>query len=81
MTAVQMNNLWSYLDGMSLPLTDRKWLADKLLGSAGEPVGNTMQLETALRKFHRDWGGQKTAMEIADELRSGRANSRNVDTW
>ena len=34
MTTVQLNNLWSYIQGMSLKKKDREWLASKLL----EPV-------------------------------------------
>ena len=38
-------------------------------------------LDAALAKFHKDWGGEGTAMEIAEELRSSRENSRTVETW
>ena len=38
-------------------------------------------LDAALAKFHKDWGGEGTAREIADELRSSRENSRTVETW
>lgn len=34
MTAMALNNLWSYIQGMSLKKKDREWLAGKLL----EPV-------------------------------------------
>ncbi|MBQ6195609.1 MAG: hypothetical protein IJK43_14525 [Prevotella sp.] len=34
MTAMQLNNLWAYIQGMSLKKKDREWLASKLL----EPV-------------------------------------------
>ena len=34
MTAMALNNLWSYIQGMSLKKKDREWLASKLL----EPV-------------------------------------------
>lgn len=38
-------------------------------------------LNAALAKFHKDWGGNGTAMEIAEELRTSRANTRTVETW
>jgi hypothetical protein len=38
-------------------------------------------LDAALAKFHKDWGGEGTAKEIAEELRSSRDNSRTVETW
>lgn len=31
MGTVSMNNLWSFIQGLSLPAGDRKWLASKLL--------------------------------------------------
>ena len=31
MTAVQLNNLWTYIQGMALKKKDREWLAGKLL--------------------------------------------------
>ena len=31
MNAVSMNNLWTYLEGLSLTASNRKWLAEKLV--------------------------------------------------
>ena len=31
MTSVALNNLWTYLNGLSLKRKDREWLANKLL--------------------------------------------------
>lgn len=39
------------------------------------------KLNAALAKFHKDWGGDGSAMEIADELRGSRMDSRIVETW
>jgi hypothetical protein len=41
MTAVQLNNLWSYIQGMSLKKKDRDWLAGKLL----EPTADDAKTE------------------------------------
>ena len=38
-------------------------------------------LEESLAKFHDDWGGSGTPMEIAEELRNGVVNSRTVEAW
>lgn len=38
-------------------------------------------LDAALAKFHKDWGGDGSSLEIAEELRSGRGNTRTVETW
>ena len=31
MTTFALNNLWAYLQGLSLSQTDREWLANKLI--------------------------------------------------
>ena len=31
MTTFALNNLWTYLQGLSLSQSDRKWLADRLI--------------------------------------------------
>ncbi len=36
MTTFALNNLWSYIQGLSLSTKDRKWLANKLI----EPVAD-----------------------------------------
>lgn len=46
MTAIQLNNLWTYIQGMSLKKNDREWLAGKLL----EPTAD--DAETARQKAH-----------------------------
>ena len=45
MTAMALNNLWSYIQGMSLKKKDREWLAGKLL----EPVDDA---KTARQKAY-----------------------------
>ena len=36
MNAVSMNNLWTYLQGLSLTASNRKWLAARLVEPASE---------------------------------------------
>ena len=36
MNAVSMNNLWTYLQGLSLTASSRKWLAARLVEPASE---------------------------------------------
>lgn len=42
---------------------------------------NDAWVEESLAKFHDDWGGSGTPMEIAEELRNGVVNSRTVEAW
>ena len=39
------------------------------------------RLDAALAKFHKDWGGNKDAVEVAQELRQGAEMVREVETW
>lgn len=47
MNAISMNNLWSYLQGLSLTSNNRKWLADKLIS-----VNETKQKSSSIKKIH-----------------------------
>jgi len=46
MTAFALNNLWTYLQGLSLSQTDREWLASKLI----MPKERTTELSAEERK-------------------------------
>ena len=59
--------------------TNKKHTAEEFAG-VGANMDDDM-LNTALAKFHKDWGGEEDAMTIAEELRSSRENSRTVETW
>ena len=39
------------------------------------------RLDAALARFHKDWGGDKSPMEIADELRQGAEMVKDVEVW
>lgn len=43
MTSVALNNLWTYIDGLSLKKKDREWLADKLLETNAEDAKTAQQ--------------------------------------
>ena len=40
MTTFALNNLWTYIEGLSLKRKDREWLANKLL----EPVADDKKI-------------------------------------
>ena len=46
MTTVALNNLWTYLQGLSLSQSDREWLVDKLI----MPKETTPELSTEEQK-------------------------------
>ncbi len=60
MNAVSMNNLWAYLQGLSLTDSNRKWLAERLVEtvSAVPPVLHTYEeamsdLDLSEQEFER----------------------------
>ena len=48
--------------------------------TAARPNGNE-RLEAALRSFSKDWGGDGSAQDIANDLRRNVVNDRTVETW
>ena len=40
-----------------------------------------LRLDAALARFHKDWGGNKNPVEIANELRQGPELVNDVETW
>mgnify|MGYP007070068845 CR=1 FL=1 len=65
MTAIQLNNLWSYIQGMSLKKKDREWLAGKLL----EPVDDA---KTAQQKAYVKETLTRALKEVEEAKREGR---------
>ena len=63
MNAVSMNNLWAYIQGLSLTVSNRKWLAEKLIAptenrTTAPPVLQTWEealsdLDESEREFER----------------------------
>lgn len=67
-----------------LSQSDREWLASHLIIPAdktAEEQSDAAWLEDSLSKFHADWGGNGSPMEIAEDLRRGVVNSRTVEAW
>ena len=53
MTAVQLNNLWTYIQGMALKKKDREWLAGKLLESKADDEKTARQKEFVKESLYR----------------------------
>ena len=71
MTTFALNNLWAYLQGLSLSQNDREWLANKLIMPKETNLveDDNARLDEALAKFSGDFGGSADAMTVAEELR------------
>lgn len=83
MTSFALNNLWTYLQGLSLSQHDREWLANKLIMPKENELKqeNSARLDEALKKFSGDFGGSADAMTVAGELRQSAEMVKDVETW
>ena len=66
MTTVAMNNLWAYIQGLSLSQSDRKWLANKLI----EPTAD--DAKTARQKAYVKETLTRALKEVDAAKREGR---------
>ena len=64
MNAVSMNNLWNYLQGLSLTADNRKWLAEKL----AEPLRQTPPVMQTWEEAISDLDESEKEFECGDVL-------------
>ena len=69
MNAVSMNNLWSYLQGLSLTASNRKWLAERLV----EPQTSSVMSDEEIRQ------GLTEAFHRLEEVKTGKRKTRNAE--
>jgi hypothetical protein len=70
MTTFALNNLWNYIEGLSLKQKDREWLASKLL----EPKAN--DAKTAQQKAYV----KETLTRAINEVKAAKRNGRKLKT-
>mgnify|MGYP007101874678 CR=1 FL=1 len=70
MTAIQLNNLWTYIQGMALKKKDREWLASKLL----EPTDD--DAKTAQQKAYV----KETLYRALNEVEAAKREGRKLKT-
>ncbi len=76
MNATSMNNLWSYLSGLSLTVQNKRWLSDKLIESARSADSSLSKADRALRLLDGCWANDDDSEELANtilSLRKGKA--------
>ena len=56
MTTVAMNNLWNYIEGLSLSARNRKWLAERLTNYDTKKADNviTPELQAKIDQARKD---------------------------
>ena len=64
-----MNNLWNYLQGLSLTASNRKWLAKRLIEQQESSVMNDEEIRQGLTEgFHQ-----------LEEVKAGKRKTRNAE--
>lgn len=69
MNAVSMNNLWTYLEGLSLTASNRKWLAEKLVEPHRKVVMSAEEVKADM----------KEAFQQLKEVKEGKRTTRNAE--
>ena len=70
MTTSALNNLWSYLQGLSLAKADREWLAGKLLEPSAVDMKTRQQQEMVKESLTR----------ALNEVKAARREGRKLQT-
>ena len=69
MNAVSMNNLWTYLQGLSLTASNRKWLAERLVEPENKEVMSDQEIKEGLTE----------AFSKLDGLKQGKVKTRSAE--
>ncbi|MBR5061887.1 MAG: hypothetical protein IKX24_07060 [Prevotella sp.] len=70
MTTVALNNLWTYLQGLSLSQKDRNWLAGKLIDSTADDAKTAEQKAYVKDSLHRALNEVKQAKREGRKLQT-----------
>ena len=70
MTTSALNNLWSYLQGLSLAKADREWLAGKLLEPSAVDLKTRQQQEMVKESLTRALNEVKAAKREGRKLQT-----------
>ena len=69
MNAVSMNNLWNYLQGLSLTASNRKWLAERLIETPEKAVMSDDEIKEGLAE----------AFVQLEEVKAGTRKTRRAE--
>ena len=75
MNAVSLNNLWSYLQGLSLSASNQRWLGERLIEASASHTKAVNEEELKLKKLNDlfgVWSGQD-GEQIEVAVREARA--------
>ncbi len=69
MNAISLNNLWSYIQGLSLTANNRRWLAERLIETPADTVMNDNEIRCDM----------KEALSQIDGIDKGNVTTRDVE--
>ena len=64
MNAISLNNLWSYLQGLSLTASNQRWLASHLMEAAESVEKKQHKAELVFPKIPKDYKPSKKVMAM-----------------
>jgi len=67
MNAISMNNLWNYLQGLSLSASNRQWLAERLMNPSKEVVDGEVGSKLVFPKIPKDYQLSDEVLNMACE--------------
>ncbi len=70
MTTIQLNNLWTYIQGMALKKKDREWLAGKLLEPTADDAKTARQKAYVKESLYRALDGVEAAKREGRKLKT-----------
>lgn len=77
MNAVSLNNLWSYLQGLSLSASNQRWLGERLIEASATHATAISEEELKLKKLNSlfgVWNGQE-----GEQIEAAVRNARVAD--
>ena len=75
MTAIALNNLWTYIQGMSLKKKDREWLAGKLM----EPTNDEAKAVERQKAYVKE--SLYRALDEVEQAKRGEIKLRTLDEF
>ncbi|MDD6002978.1 MAG: hypothetical protein PUC50_12385 [Bacteroidales bacterium] len=68
MTTFALNNLWTYIQGLTLARADREWLASKLMEPSADDIETKRQQEFVKDSLYRALDGFEAAKREGRKL-------------
>ena len=62
MNAISLNNLWSYLQGLSLTANNQRWLANHLIEAAEDAETNSQKKDLVFPKIPKGYKPSKKVL-------------------